>query len=161
MRRPDDLPAEHRNHLNDLLAACPHLTTLAQRVREFASLPTNRHGQDLDVRMTTVDSEDLSALHAFVHGLRMDLPAVVAGLTLPYSNGPIEGANTKVKTPQTADVRPSRIPLLRRRILLHRSTTATTVSVPEPFGLQSSGAPGPRLGRRFGEMTVLAPASQY
>lgn len=27
----------------------------------------------------------------------MDLPAVVAGLTLPYSNGPIEGANTKVK----------------------------------------------------------------
>jgi hypothetical protein len=29
-------------------------------------------------------------------GLRMDLPAVVAGLTLPYSNGPIEGANTKV-----------------------------------------------------------------
>jgi transposase len=40
--------------------------------------------------MTTVEADDLPALHAFVHGLRMDLPAVVAGLTLPYSNGPME-----------------------------------------------------------------------
>jgi hypothetical protein len=47
--------------------------------------------------MTAVDTDDLPALHGFVHGLRMDLPAVVAGLTLPYGNGPMEGANTKVK----------------------------------------------------------------
>ena len=36
------------------------------------------------------------AMHAFVRGLRKDLPAVVAGLSMAYSNGPIEGAN-KVK----------------------------------------------------------------
>ena len=47
--------------------------------------------------VSTVDNDDLPTLHAFVHGLRKDLPAVTAGLTLPYSNGPIEGANTKVK----------------------------------------------------------------
>jgi len=45
--------------------------------------------------MTTVESSDLPALHAFVRGLRKDLDAVVAGLSLPYSNGPIEGTNTK------------------------------------------------------------------
>jgi transposase len=47
--------------------------------------------------MTAVDADDQPPLHGFVHGLRIDLPAVVAGLTLPYSNGRTEGANTKVK----------------------------------------------------------------
>jgi transposase len=95
--RPDELPAHHRSHLDDLLATCPQLTTLAARIREFAGLLTARRGHDLDAWMTTVETDDLPALHAFTHGLRMDLPAVVAGLTLPYSNGPMEGANTKVK----------------------------------------------------------------
>ncbi len=45
--------------------------------------------------MDAVDRDDLPALHAFCHGLRKDLPAVTAGLTLPYSNGPIEGATPR------------------------------------------------------------------
>jgi transposase len=118
MRRPDDIPAEHRSHIDDLLAACSHLTTLAQRIREFASLLTNRRGEDLDAWMTTVDHDDLPVLHAFVHGLRMDRPAVVAGLTLPYSNGPIEGANTKVKLLKRQMYGRAEFPLLRQRILL-------------------------------------------
>lgn len=97
MSRPADLPAHHRQHLDDLLAACAHLSVLTNRVRQFAGMLTGRHGEDLDTWMTCVDADDLPALHGFVHGLRMDLSAVVAGLTLPYSNGPIEGANTKVK----------------------------------------------------------------
>jgi transposase len=47
--------------------------------------------------MTAVEASDLPALHAFVRGLRKDLDAVVAGLSLPYSNGPIKGTNTKFK----------------------------------------------------------------
>jgi transposase len=47
--------------------------------------------------MTAVQADDLPAPHAFVHGLRKDLPAMVAGLTLPHSNGPMQGTNTKVK----------------------------------------------------------------
>jgi transposase len=47
--------------------------------------------------MSTVEVSDLPALHAFIRGLRKDHAAVVAGLTLPYSDGPSEGANTKVK----------------------------------------------------------------
>lgn len=39
----------------------------------------------------------LDDLHVFVQGLRKDAPAVVAGLTLPYGNGPAEGVNTKVE----------------------------------------------------------------
>ena len=68
--------------------------------------------------MSLVDTDDLPALHGFVHGLRKDLPAVVAGLTLPYSNGPIEGANTKVKLLKRQMYGRAGFALLRQRILL-------------------------------------------
>jgi transposase len=66
-------------------------------VQQFADLLTGRRGEDLEAWMTSVDADDLPALHGFAHGLRRNLPAVTAGLALPYSNGPIGGANTKVK----------------------------------------------------------------
>jgi transposase len=118
MSRPEKLPAHHQAHLRDLLAACPHPTALAGRIREFAGLLTNRRGQDLDSWMTSVDAGDLPAVHGFVHGLRKDLPAVVAGLTMPYSNGPIEGANTKVKFLKRQMYGRAGFALLRQRILL-------------------------------------------
>ncbi|GII22532.1 hypothetical protein Pme01_21290 [Planosporangium mesophilum] len=64
-------------------------------VRDFARLLTERRGQDLDAWLAAVDADDLPALHSFARGLRKDLPAVIAGLPLPYSNGPIEGARTR------------------------------------------------------------------
>jgi transposase len=113
-----DLPANAREHLHDLLAACAHLTTLATRVGEFAGLLTQRRGHDLDTWMTATDADDPPALHSYVHGLRKDLPAVTAGLTLPYSNGPIEGANTKVKLLKRQMYGRAGFDLLRQRILL-------------------------------------------
>jgi transposase len=118
MTPPDNLPAHHRSHLDDLLAACPHLTTLAARVRQFAGLLTGRRGQELNAWMIAVEADELPELHGFVHGLRMDLPAVVAGLTLPYSNGPMEGTNTKVKFLKRQMYGRAGFPLLRQRILL-------------------------------------------
>jgi len=47
-----------------------------------------------------------------------DLPAVVAGLALPYSNGPIEGADTKVKFLKRQMYGRAGFALLRQRILL-------------------------------------------
>jgi transposase len=79
---------------------------------------TCRQPADLDAWMTTVEADDLPALHAFVHGLRMDLPAVVAGLTLPYSNRPMEGANTNVKFLKRQMYGRAGFALLRQRILL-------------------------------------------
>jgi transposase len=118
MTRPADLPEHEYSHLQDLLAGCPHLTVLAEHVRAFAQLLTNRRGGDLENWMTAVEGSDLSALHGFVRGLRKDLAAVIAGLSLPYSNGPIEGANTKVKLLKRQMYGRAAFPLLRQRILL-------------------------------------------
>ena len=118
MSHPDKLPAHHRSHLDELLDACPHLRVLAARVAAFADLLTARRSGDLDAWMAKVDNDDLPALQGFVHGLRMDLPAVTAGLALPYSNGPIEGANTKVKRLKRQMYGRAGFALLRQRILL-------------------------------------------
>jgi transposase len=118
MSRPENLLAHQRRHLDDLVAGCAELTVLADRVREFAHLLTARRGHDLDAWMTAVQADDLPALQAFAHGLRKDLTAVVAGLTLPYSNGPMEGTNTKVKLLKRQMYGRAGFPLLRQRILL-------------------------------------------
>jgi transposase len=118
MTRPAELPDHERAHLQDLLTACPPLTVLAEHVRTFAELLTTRRGGELEQWMSAVEASDLPALHGFVRGLRKDLPAVVAGLSQPYSNGPIEGANTKVKLLKRQMYGRAGFPLLRRRILL-------------------------------------------
>ena len=87
-------------------------------MRLFAELLTTRRGGDLEQWMGVVEAADLPALHAFVRGLRKDLPAVIVGLSQPYSNGPIEGANTKVKLLKRQMYGRAGFPLLRRRILL-------------------------------------------
>ncbi len=68
--------------------------------------------------MNAVETSDLPALPSFVRELRKDLPAVVAGLSLPHSNGPIEGANTRVKLLKRQTYGRVDFPLLRQPILL-------------------------------------------
>lgn len=46
--------------------------------------------------MDAVENDDLSYLHSFTHGIRRDFDAVVNGLTLPHSSGPIEGIVNKI-----------------------------------------------------------------
>ncbi|KLL10599.1 ISL3 family transposase [Frankia coriariae] len=118
MSRPEHLPDHRRRHRDDLVASCPQMTALAARIRAFAALLTHHCGQDLDMWMKTVRDDDLPFLHAFVTGLDTDHDAVVAGLTLPYSNGPMEGANTKVKLIKRQMYGRAEFPLLRQRILL-------------------------------------------
>ena len=73
---------------------------------------------DLEDWMSAVEASALPALHAFARGLRKVQPAVIAGLSTPYSNGPIEGANTKVKLLKRQMYGRAGFPMLRQRILL-------------------------------------------
>ncbi|MGW1530209.1 transposase, partial [Streptomyces sp. NPDC002159] len=61
---------------------------------------------------------DLPHLHAFTQGLDRDLDALIAALTLPYSNGPTEGVNTKTKRIARQMHGRAGFALLHHRILL-------------------------------------------
>jgi transposase len=61
---------------------------------------------------------DLPHLHSFARGLDRDRDAVIVALTLPYSNGPTEGVNTKTKRIARQMHGRAGFTLLRHRILL-------------------------------------------
>lgn len=101
---PAKLTDTTRTRLEHLLKQCPQMAAVAAHVRAFAALLTAdrdgdlpAHTARLDTWMAAVRADDLPALHSFCEGLLIDRDAVIAGLALPYSNGPAEGVVTKTK----------------------------------------------------------------
>ncbi|WP_428981590.1 transposase [Nonomuraea composti] len=79
---------------------------------------TQRQGHRLDDWINEVRASDLQPLRSFAEGLLIDHDAVVAGLTLPYSNGPAEGVINKIKLLKRQMYGRAGLALLRKRILL-------------------------------------------
>lgn len=120
LTRPDNLRTEQHELLAKLTGSCPEMTQLATSIRDFAPLlaPHADNAHALTRWIAQVRAADLPHLHAFTRGLDRDLDAVIAGLTLPYSNGPTEGVNTKTKRIARQMHGRAGFTLLRHRILL-------------------------------------------
>ncbi len=120
LTRPGNLKAGHHDLLARLTAACPEMTQIAAHIRAFAPLLTPRpeNADALEHRIAQVRAAGLPHLHAFTRGLDRDRDAVIAALTLPYSNGPTEGVTTKTKLIARQMYGRARLTLLRHRILL-------------------------------------------
>nr|WP_245547509.1 transposase [Nocardia brevicatena] len=91
---------------------------MAGHVRAFATMMADRRGRDLERWTAAVSADDLPALHSFVRGLRRDLDAVTAGLSLPWSSGPVEGQVNRIKMIKRQMFGRANPDLLRKRILL-------------------------------------------
>jgi len=66
-------------------------------VEEFLLLARKLHGNELESWLERVKAMGVKELRQFAHGLQRDKAAVVAGLTLPYSTGPVEGHINRLK----------------------------------------------------------------
>ncbi|MDH2390624.1 transposase [Streptomyces sp. HNM0663] len=75
-------------------------------------------GNDLPTWMDRVLADDLPALHSLVNGMKRDLDAVTAGLSMPWSSGQVEGHVTRAKLLKRMGFGRANFALLRRRILL-------------------------------------------
>lgn len=60
---------------------------------------------------------EVGAIRAFAASLRQDQAAVEAGLALPWSNGPVEGSNNRLKFLKRRGYGRANFDLLRRRVL--------------------------------------------
>ncbi|MFD9396537.1 transposase [Streptomyces sp. NPDC060000] len=115
---PDRLNDDQVQQLKAVLARCPELEQTAQHIRAFAELMNNREGRHLGQWIDRVQADDLPTLHSFVNGLGQDLDAVVAGLSLRYSSGAVEGHNNKIKMLKRQMFGRANFDLLRKRVLL-------------------------------------------
>ena len=105
--------------LHAIRQRCPELDAAVRHVAGFARMIKDLSGDEntLTKWIGAVDA-DLPALRSFTAGLRRDLDAVVAGLTLHYNSGAVEGTVNRVKQLKAAMYGRAKPDLLRKLILL-------------------------------------------
>jgi transposase len=90
--RRDELTPEQTTYLATLQAAQPTLAVAYQLAQAFATMLRERRGREqLGDWITQALASECPELRIFAKGLLSDQAAVEAGLTLPWSTGPVEG----------------------------------------------------------------------
>jgi transposase len=69
-------------------------------------------------RLTCAEQADLSGINRFVNGVTSDLDPVTAGLSLPYSSGPVASNVNQIKMLKRQMYGRTSFDLLRKRVLL-------------------------------------------
>jgi transposase len=120
LRRAEDLNPHQQQLLADVRSHCSQLDRLAEHVTGFAKMMTKRTGeQNLASWLDRVEADDQPELHTFAAGIRQDLAAVTAGLSLPYSSGSTEGNVNRLKAIKRQMYGRASLDLLRKRVIHH------------------------------------------
>jgi len=113
-----ELTPEEQALTGSLAQHCPPLEKAATLCREFGEMVRERKMQALDEWITRVSaSEGAVELRRFADGLRDDLAAVKAALSLPWSNGQTEGQVNRLKLIKRQMFGRAKFDLLRQRVL--------------------------------------------
>ncbi|WP_371604936.1 transposase (plasmid) [Streptomyces sp. NBC_01220] len=119
LSRPDTLTELEQLRLKAILAECPELNAVAGHVRFFARMLTERQGERLPQWLDAVRQDDLPSLHSLAAGIDRDRAVVIAGLTLPWSSGVVEGHVNRIKMLKRQTFGRAGFDLLRKRVLLY------------------------------------------
>ncbi len=117
LRPPEEQAEEESGFVQRLLALRPELTAARELVLEFFAFTRRRDATALDGWMVRAEASGIAALKSFCGGLRRDWDAVVAGLTLEWSNGPVEGQINRLKAIKRQMYGRASFSLLRARVL--------------------------------------------
>jgi len=120
-RKQDELKEEERESLQQLRQASPPIEAAYQLVKKFLQMVRERTGEQLDAWLAFVEASHLEAFDSFATSVQQDKDAVFAGLTLPWSNGPLEGNVNRLKLIKRSMYGRAEFDLLKLRVL-HRST---------------------------------------
>jgi len=118
-RKEEDLKAEERENLLQLRQASPDLETAYQLVKAFLHMVRELNGERLEEWLGKVQTSHLQAFESFVTGVQQDKDAVLSGLTLSWSNGPLEGQVNRLKLIKRSMYGQADLELLKRRVLHH------------------------------------------
>ncbi|WP_420799353.1 transposase [Ktedonospora formicarum] len=113
----DDLELDERRNLLELCQTRSQLSMLHPLVQAFGQIVRKREGHRLEDWKQHVAESGISEVQRFVAGLERDQEAVLAGLTLVYSNGQVEGQVNKLKLLKRTMYGRAGFPLLRQRVL--------------------------------------------
>jgi transposase len=116
-RRSQELKEEEVERLRLLREASPHLEMTYHLVEQFLRMVRERTGEQLETWRASVQASGLEAFASFVAGVLQDKDAVLAGLSLPWSNGPLEGNVNRLKLIKRSMYGRAEFDLLKLRVL--------------------------------------------
>jgi len=117
LRRTFELDADEQETLALLRLLHAEVDQAYELVQQFAQMLRTRTGEQLDAWLEHVRASQIGELQGFVVSIERDKAAVVAGLTLPQSNGLVEGNVNKLKLLKRMMYGRAKFPLLRQRVL--------------------------------------------
>ena len=117
MRREATLTEDEKQQLARLHAQAGAIAEAITLTQDFAGLVRQRQPDQLDTWLERATASGLQAFKSFANGLRADYDAVKAGITLRWSNGPVEGQINRLKMLKRQMYGRAGIGLLRQRVL--------------------------------------------
>jgi transposase len=118
LRPPDRCTQEDHRQLAQLTGQSPTLVEAVALAQDFADLIRPRQPTQLDPWLRRAAISALPPFRRFATGLRADIAAVEAAVTLPWSQGPIEGPINRLKMLKRQMFGRAQLDLLARRFLL-------------------------------------------
>ena len=115
--QPEKLDQRQQAELVLIRQASPSAETAYCLAQAFMQMIREHTGEQLDTWLSSVEASHLPELESFAKGIQQDKAAVFAGLTLPYSNGPLEGHVNRLKLIKRSMYGRAKLPLLRARVL--------------------------------------------
>jgi transposase len=117
LRRAEQLTPEEQTYVAQTRQAHPDLEQAVTLAQAFATIVRTRRADTFDDWLERAKKSGLASFRGFAKGLRQDEAAVRAGLTLPWSQGPVEGHINRLKLLKRQSYGRAGLDLLRIRLL--------------------------------------------
>jgi transposase len=117
IRDPKQLTAEKQAELELICQRSETARKTYALTQQFLTMLRLRRGQEFEMWLSAVEASHIAELGRFAHSLCKDKDAVIAGLTLSYSTGPVEAQVHKLKLVKRSMFGRAKLPLLRQRLL--------------------------------------------
>jgi len=118
LRRETQRTEAEAQQLTQLQAQSPAVAEAIDLAQDFAALVRQRQPAQLDPWLKRATTSAADAVRRFATGLYEDYEAVKAGVTLPWSSGPVEGHINRLKMLKRQMFGRARLDLLSHRFLL-------------------------------------------
>ena len=117
LRRADKRSEAEMHQLTQLQAQRAEVGEAVALAQDFATLVRQRQPERLDPWLQRATTSGVDAIQRFATGLYEDYEAVKAGVTLPWSSGPVEGHINRLKMLKRQMFGRARLDLLHRRFV--------------------------------------------
>jgi transposase len=98
IRDPKQLTTEEQAEIELICQYSETARTTYSLTQQFLTMLRKRRGQEFETWLSAVEASHIPELCRFAESLLKDKDAVLAGLTLSYSNGPVEAQVQKRET---------------------------------------------------------------